>query len=348
MGTCLEDTRIHPGMKTLVDSAGFRQFLSSRNLSEEQLAQHVALAERLESFSASSRLPQSLQEARYFVGCLLETATNTEANFYAMARYGRFIKNNAIYTAVLEVLDGAEAIEGLYNRLTEVVGAEKRDQIFESIDLPPLGLSNVFRARLNYILIERMQQLLDPPTCRKILAPSLRTLPEENYLPEREKYRQAGSFDAYLEMKRSEFIAQLEQIMNSGALFFNQEITPEVIELVRSNPEISQGVREGNILYVTKIPYLAKDWLVEKDPQQKRYLYCHCPWARESLRQGERRVSATFCQCSAGFHKRAWEVIFERTLEADVLQSVLQGDDVCRFAIHLPVEEIEQDQSLLE
>jgi hypothetical protein len=65
-------------------------------------------------------------------------------------------------------------------------------------------------------------------------------------------------------------------------------------------------------------------------------MYCHCPWARESLRQAEGPVPAAFCRCSAGYHKKPWEVIFGQPLEADVLESVLQGDLRCRFAIHLP------------
>jgi hypothetical protein len=138
-------------------------------------------------------------------------------------------------------------------------------------------------------------------------------------------------------MKRDEFLNQLEHIKDEGGLFFSQEITDEVIEFVRSDPEISQGVRQGNTLYVTKIPYMAKEYLAETDPDRKRYYYCHCPWARESLRQSEGPVSARFCQCSAGFHKKPWEVIFGRRLEVDVLESVLKGDLRCRFAIHLPL-----------
>jgi hypothetical protein len=53
--------------------------------------------------------------------------------------------------------------------------------------------------------------------------------------------------------------------------------------------------------------------------------------------QVEGPVSAQFCRCSAGFHKKPWEVIFDQKLEAEVLESVLQGDMRCRFAIHLPV-----------
>jgi hypothetical protein len=130
----------------------------------------------------------------------------------------------------------------------------------------------------------------------------------------------------------------LEQLMVEGRLFFSQEICPEVVEFVRGDPEISQGVREGSIIYVTKIPYMKKEYLAETDPQMKRYYACHCPWARESLQAGEKTVSAKFCQCSGGFHKKPWEVIFGQPLHADVLESVLQGDLRCRFAIHLPEE----------
>ena len=119
-------------------------------------------------------------------------------------------------------------------------------------------------------------------------------------------------------------------------MFFNQRITDEVVAYVRGNPEIAAGVRQGDVLYVTKIPYMAHEYLAEPDEEKKRYYYCHCPWARESLVGGATPVSATFCQCSAGYHKKPWEVIFGQTLRADVLESVLKGDLRCRFAIHLP------------
>jgi hypothetical protein len=185
--------------------------------------------------------------------------------------------------------------------------------------------------------MQRIERLVDGETYRRIFSDSFRDLPDEYYLDDRKRYREIGDFDKFLEIKRQEFIAQLEQIKNEGSLFFSQEITDEVINFVRSDPEISQGVREGNTLYVTKIPYLTKQYLAESDPQKKRYYYCHCPWARESLRQAEGPVSAKFCQCSAGYHKKPWEVIFEQKIEADVLESVLKGDERCRFAIHLPI-----------
>jgi hypothetical protein len=47
-------------------------------------------------------------------------------------------------------------------------------------------------------------------------------------------------------------------------------------------------------------------------------------------------LNATFCNCSGGFSKKPWEIIFRQTLQVEVLESALLGDLRCRFAIHLP------------
>jgi hypothetical protein len=107
---------------------------------------------------------------------------------------------------------------------------------------------------------------------------------------------------------------------------------------VKRHPEIHKGVRQGSIVYEAKIPYMTVDYLAESDKQRKRYHYCHCPWVRESLKAGDVSVSPTFCQCSAGFHKKSWEVIFEQPLQAEVVETVLKGDPWCKIAIHLPEE----------
>jgi hypothetical protein len=281
----------------------------------------------------------SAESAQEFVNTLIAEGANGEENLFALARYGRFCKNNVLYVAILELLDGGEAFAGMYSKVGQVVGEQLRDEIFDGIALPPLGISNWEKSQLTRQVMQRLERLAAkrPETYRRIFSDSFRDLSDEHYLDDRKRYQEIGDFDKFLEIKRQDFIAQLEQIKNEGGLFFSQEITDEVVDFVRNDPEISQGVRDGNILYVTKIPYLTKQYLAESDPQKKRYYYCHCPWARESLRQADGPVSAKFCQCSAGFHKKPWEVIFEQKIEAEVLESVLNGDARCRFAIHLPV-----------
>jgi len=100
------------------------------------------------------------------------------------------------------------------------------------------------------------------------------------------------------------------------------------------------GVREGDMIYETKIPYMTKKFLHEKDEKMKRYYACHCGCVREGIRSGL-KVSPNFCYCSAGYHKRPWEIIFDQPLKAEVMKTLLKGDLVCRFAIRIPKQFLE-------
>jgi hypothetical protein len=113
-------------------------------------------------------------------------------------------------------------------------------------------------------------------------------------------------------------------------------VKPQSTTTRASDPEMGGGLRKGNVIYETKIPYLTKQFLAGTDPALKRYYYCHCPWVREAVKNRDVRLSEAFCNCSAGFHKKTFEVIFKQPLKADVLESIIKGDERCRFAIHLP------------
>lgn len=103
------------------------------------------------------------------------------------------------------------------------------------------------------------------------------------------------------------------------------------------NSTIDSGKREGNIVYVSKIPYNLSRYLRAENNTMKRYHYCHCGWVRESiLKSKEEQISPIFCHCSGGWQKVPFEAIFEQTLKVEVVKSVLKGDDICLFAIHLP------------
>jgi hypothetical protein len=321
-----------------MDREGFRQTLQGRQIPEDVIEQHIALGESFEAWLQEREIegPPTAAEARAFSDLLVEERRNTYENYLALARYGRFVKNDPVYLAVVELLDGSEVLETLYDRLGHVAGPDKRDEVFAGIELPPLGTPSAAKPRIMQAVMERLERLIDPETCRAILSAGLRDLRDEWYLEERAKYAESGSVDAYLERKGREFIAELEEIRNTGGLYFTQPITDEVIEFVRKTPEIRQGVRQGDTLYEVKIPYMAREYLTETDERLKRYYYCHCPWVRESLRTGDVAVSPTFCLCSAGYHKKPWDVIFDQSLQAEIVESVLQGDPWCKIAIHLP------------
>ncbi len=324
-----------------MDREGFRRFLLERKLTEKQIEESIAVVERFETFLRKRRPPHELVSAtkndvNAFSAVLIEGDVNTWETYLTVARSGRFVGNYQVFAAALEYIDGHEALGNLFTKLAEELGAEERDRIFRGVALPPLGTPNTEKHRAMCVAVERLEKRVGPNRCAEIIGTGLRDLPDESFMDEKKKYEAAGGIDAYLAQKGDEFIAELEKIRDEEGLYFNQPITDEVIAYVQAHPEIRQGVRVGNVIYEAKIPYMAVEFLAERDPKKKAYLYCHCPWARESLRGGETQVPATFCNCSAAFHKKPYDVIFGKPMRAEVIESVLASDSWCKFAIYLP------------
>jgi hypothetical protein len=317
-----------------MDTQGFRTMLEGRKVPADKMSAALALAERFENYAQQSG-SLSAETAWEFSKVLIEEGQNTEDNFITLARYGLFIRNNAVFVAFVESLDGGEAQENLYKRVAEWFGETLRDEVFAGIGVAPFGIPTPEKPRYMQPVIERLEQALGPDACRELLANCLRDLPDEYFLSGCETYKSCKDIDEYLIKKKEGFVEQLEACQRDGRLFFAQEITDDVLAFVRSEAEIGGGVRDGNVIYETKIPYMTRQYLTETDETLKRYFYCHCPWAREAVKSGE-KVAPIFCNCSAGFHKKPWEIIFGQTLQVEVLESVLQGDLRCRFAIHLP------------
>jgi hypothetical protein len=317
-----------------MDKQGFRTMLEGRKVPAEKIDSALALAERFEPFAGRSG-GFSADSAWAFSKVLIEEEQNTEENFVTLARYGLFIKDNSVFVAFLELLDGGEAQENLYKRTAERFGESLRDEVFAGIGVASYGIPTPEKPKYMHPVIERLQQAVGQEACRDLLSDSLRDLPDEYYVKEREIYQSSRDVDEYIARKKQKFVEQLETCQREGRLFFAQEVTDEVLDFVRHDPEIGGGVRVGNIVYETKIPYMTKDYLAESDPVLKRYYYCHCPWAREAIKSGG-KLAPIFCNCSAGFHKKPWEAALGQRIKVDVLESVLQGDARCRFAIHLP------------
>ena len=196
-----------------MDREGFRQLLREREVPEDQIEQQVALAERFETFAGE---PSTPDEARAFSAILIEEELNTWDNLVVLVRYSHFTKNNPMYVAVLELLDGSEALGCLYEKLGQAVGEQKRDEVFAGIELPPLGTPSSEKPKITQAVMERLERLVDPETCQQVLSGSLRHLEDAWYVDEREKYAESGGIDAYLERKGQDLIAQLEKLRDEA------------------------------------------------------------------------------------------------------------------------------------
>jgi hypothetical protein len=319
-----------------MDREGFRKLLEQRKLDEAQIAASIDIAESYEQYLFDTGAVSGSASVENFCRSLIPTGKNTYNNLLALARYGLFINNNDMFIGAIELLDGAEAQSNLYKKVGEILSERIRDQAFAGIGISPMGLPSTDKPFDMFPVIDRLVSLVGSEAVEQLLSACLRDLPDEYYLDEVEKYNRAENIDAYLKEKHSSFVQELERYQQDGTLFFMQEINQAVIDFVRERPEIESGVRQGSLIYITKIPYNTKLYLEEPDPILKRYYACHCPWAREAIKEGSISLDPVFCNCSAGFSKRPWEVIFGQPLEVEMLESAIKGYFRCRFVVHLP------------
>ncbi len=296
----------------------------------------IAIAERFEAYLGTRGGMPEAASTWEFSKMLIREKKNTYDNLLALARYGHFIKDNNVYVAILELLDGAEVQPNLYQRVGTLFGNTIRDEVFAGIGISSLGLPSPEKPFDLFPVLDRLVSIVGYEQVELLLSASLRDLPDEYYLDDREKYIQAANIDAFLVSKHQAFVDELKKCQREGQLFFSQEITDQVVSYVQERQETECGVRDGNILYVTKIPYMAKEYLAESDPVLKRFYVCHCPWVRHAIKNGNLKLNPVFCNCSGGFTKKPWEVIFGQTLKVEVLESAIKGDFRCRFAVHLP------------
>ena len=324
-----------------MDKDGFRKYLTDRDqpVPEEEIIENINMVERFEEFLKQSG--KTLETAAYeeftrFSKILIEEGSNTYLNFAALSRYAFFIKNMDLFLPVLGIFDGGEVMNVLHERLGEHVGDEKRDEILPKDNLPPLGMPDTEKMMVTREVVDKMEKILDPSDCKKILADVAHGLPRDFRKGEREKFLKAGGIDEYLKQKRENAITELEKHRDEGSLFYNQYITDEVVEYVKSRPDVLSGERRGNTIYHTKIPFMVQEYLRATDERMKRYYACHCAWARESILDDDVDVSAEFCHCSGGFTKMPWEAALNQPLEYEMVNSVLRGDNECSFRIFLP------------
>ena len=111
-------------------------------------------------------------------------------------------------------------------------------------------------------------------------------------------------------------------------------INDEVLAYIKGDLEMEGGRREGNKIFITKVPYNAIRYLHATDAKMKRYYACHCPLVREAILQ-DQPISPDVCNCSLG-HASHYLAGLDLELKGEVIESAVKGDTRCRFVFYLP------------
>jgi len=316
----------------------FGAYLESRKQPEASIDAAIVRVKEFETYlrTRGSQLDSvAVEDVRAYALKLIAEGANTMDRFLALARYAYVTDSNEVYIYFTRILGGLEVLESISERLEALAGKEARATVFADIEIPPLGAPPEAYPPVTAKLVGRLQNL-GPATCHRVLAGNHHRIPVEGFAKHKAWLAEAGSVDAFLKRVHDEAVAELERHLKEGKVWYEQVITPEIVEFVRGNQEVLSAVRDGGYLYKTKFPYAPDEWLKEEDPLKRRYFACHCPLAREAIIRGEPDIPLDWCYCSGGYGKLMFDVVFEKPTEVEVSESVLAGDDRCRFRIKIP------------
>jgi hypothetical protein len=266
---------------------------------------------------------------------LVDNNLSTIDNFIILMRYFKVITNNDLFIHLTRYTGMLDVTDNIVKRLKSLVRKEIFEEIMKDYSFPYLGVS--LYELPNYIedLMNRLNKNLDDQTLKKVLTGNNHDIPEKSQLREKIEYEHSNNLEEYLKNRHTRKVKELEEHLILNKVWFEQKITQEVVDLVKENQEILSAKLLNNKLYMTKIPYDTVNYLAAYDEIERKYYACHCPFAREAIKAGLPKIDSRFCYCSAGFEKFPFEVILGTKLEVKVLESALEGSDICRFEIDL-------------
>lgn len=85
---------------------------------------------------------------------------------------------------------------------------------------------------------------------------------------------------------------------------------------------VQYGVKEGELGYE----------IIDENTFITKHNKCFCGQVKKSK---ELFKNETYCQCSVEFNKQFFEAAFEKSVEVELKQSILNGGDYCEFEIRI-------------
>ena len=174
--------------------------------------------------------------------------------------------------------------------------------------------------------INRLEALVEEEKRREVLTGCACQYHKQRLEHLREKYAETKDLDLVHRMLQEQFLSTTRAFL---------ELDEEQLNDIKQRGWGVAGLRKGDTIIATKMPFEFHEYFKAATTEERRYRYCHCQRIREVIKTGGESISTTYCYCGAGFYKGIWEYILQRPVKVKVLKLVLQGDDICRIAIHL-------------
>ena len=195
--------------------------------------------------------------------------------------------------------------------LDRVLGEEARQCVMLGIDEP--GIESTLDERFRWVreIIERLQKSASEGQVYDVLSSCAHVFPQEQ-----------------IDKLRAVYVEAL------GLAGDPLDAVDAVIAFMAQDPGWGETpLRQGRVIYSTKAPRDAQAYENARTEAERKQAYCFCPVVRNRLEQG---MPAAFCTCGAGWYRQQWEGAIGEAVSIRIVKSILNGDDVCQFAIRLP------------
>lgn len=323
-----------------MNTRNFQIFLEENEIDPIKIKKHLSKLDEYEKFLAKDNLnldsvsPNKLVE---YTEHLVSIDKDSVLEFLrAILNYAEFSKKYDFITEAIDIVESFNAMDNLFSRVAEVHGERMRDEIFSDLTIPPLGVHPEKKPNFTKIIMRRLDDNLGEESTISLLSPCLHGRPPDDIEGDRKLLVDLG-IDGFLLKKHQDLIKRLENHRDEGTLEFAQIVDDEMINFIRNKKEMGAGVRKGNFIYISKIPYQTKKYLTIEDSNMKKFYLCYCPWVRGALKDGTgEEISKSFCHCSAGWYKLYWDQIFEQLVDVEPVKSALNGDLACSFTVKIP------------
>lgn len=215
--------------------------------------------------------------------------------------------------------------DSVYNR----VGGEVKEKIMAGSDklIEKYNLEKSLKWTIKSI--DKLSKEVDYDTITTVMTGCACHYPHEKLQDLRDIYEKTSDLDLVHSLLQKQFE---EEIKIYKDISYNQ------LSTIINNGWGLAGKKEGNTIYAIKIPAKTKEYFNTSNINEKKYLYCHCPRVRESIKNNE-RISAIYCYCGAGFYKDLWQEIIQEEVTVEVLDSIINGNNQCRIKISIPKKE---------
>lgn len=317
----------------------FVERLRTRGLDQEAIHASLETVAEMERFlvrgGASLERP-ALAAVEAWIADRVRAGAGGQDTVVAAARYFLSCGEEAISIRLLAYLLPMGVLPAMADRLRTLEGDSARDRVMSRVAVPREGSPPEAYPGPTADFVLALEEELGREKARAVLAWNVHGVPAQAFAHERERFLELGSVDLWLADYHGRQVEVLRKHAADGTLWFEQKITRAVVDFVAANPEIQGGVRHGDRIHVTKIPYNPAGYLATSDPLERRRLACHCPLAASTITAAGATVPALWCSCSAGYTRFLFDVVFGEQTEAAVLSSVLGGDGLCRFSIRIP------------